>query len=245
MEKLITYENLELFAYSNDKLCKKPIKGIVINFMWLNFCRAIEADSGIALRCAEKGIIYFTPYVNPWAWMNKQAVEYTDECLNALMAHYELPADIPIVTTGRSMGGHQSITYTAYAKIPPIACAPICPVCDLPYHYTERPDLPKTLYSAFGTYDMPLNEALKTASPVHLVDKFPPVDFCIFHGDADTDVNIEKHSAAFVEKMKDKFNITLHRLEGMGHCQMTPEADAIFEKYMIDMILNNPSKSEK
>ncbi len=239
MEKIINYENLELFAYSNDKLCKKPIKGIIINFMWLNFCRMIEEDSSIAKVCAERGIIYLTPYVNPWAWMNKQAIEYTDDCVEAICGKYDLPADIPIVTTGKSMGGHQSIVYTAYAKRPPIACAPICPVCDLPYHFTERKDLPKTLYSAFWSYDMTMDEALKTASPLHLTDKFPPVEFCIFHGDSDTDVNLERHSVAFAERMKDKFSVTLHILKGLGHCQMSPEACTLYDQYLLTTIEKN------
>ena len=32
MEKIITMENLHNFAYCNHKICKKPIKGIVVSF---------------------------------------------------------------------------------------------------------------------------------------------------------------------------------------------------------------------
>ena len=30
MEKLITYPTLRNFAYSNDKICKKPVRGIAV-----------------------------------------------------------------------------------------------------------------------------------------------------------------------------------------------------------------------
>ncbi len=35
MEKIINYENPRYFTYSNDKLCKGDIKGIVISFFGL------------------------------------------------------------------------------------------------------------------------------------------------------------------------------------------------------------------
>ena len=31
MEKIINYENLRSFAYVSDKICEKPIKGIVVD----------------------------------------------------------------------------------------------------------------------------------------------------------------------------------------------------------------------
>ena len=35
MEKIITYETLRSFAYVNDNVCTRPIKGIVLNFFGL------------------------------------------------------------------------------------------------------------------------------------------------------------------------------------------------------------------
>jgi len=35
MEKIINIENLRQFAYVNHKICKKPIKGIVLSFFGL------------------------------------------------------------------------------------------------------------------------------------------------------------------------------------------------------------------
>ena len=35
MKNIITYENLHYFAYSNDKLCRGKVKGIVLDFFGL------------------------------------------------------------------------------------------------------------------------------------------------------------------------------------------------------------------
>ena len=37
MEKLITMENLRNFAYVNDRICKKPIQGIIRQFFGRGF----------------------------------------------------------------------------------------------------------------------------------------------------------------------------------------------------------------
>ena len=105
--------------------------------------------------------------------MNRHTVDYTDELIDVLFREYDLPENLPIVSTGLSRGGLSALVYTAYAKRTPVACVANCPVCDLPYHYTERPDLPRTLYSAFGTYTGTLDEAMRSASPMHIVDKLP------------------------------------------------------------------------
>lgn len=70
------------------------------------------------------------------------------------------------------------------------------------FHYTERPDLPRTLYSAFGTYPGTLEEAMRSSSSVHLVSQMPAsAAYYIFHCDEDRAVNKQKHSDRFVEKM--------------------------------------------
>ena len=82
MEKIITIENLRSFAYCNNKICKKPIKGLAISFFGLGGASMYEEDMEIGVRFAEKGILYMIPYQNPWAWQNKQNVSYTDEIID-------------------------------------------------------------------------------------------------------------------------------------------------------------------
>ena len=96
MEKIITYETLRNFAYSNDHLIKGKIKGVVLDFYGLNGLKIHNTDPGDALEYAEKGIIYVIPYYNPWSWMNRQAVAYTDEIVAVLCEKYGLTTAVQI-----------------------------------------------------------------------------------------------------------------------------------------------------
>jgi len=239
MEKLITYPAFRNFAYSNDRICVKPIRGIALSFFGLGGKEMYAEDTELGLFLAEKGIILIIPYTNPWSWMNRQAVAYVDELIDVIMAEYDLPEDIPIVSTGGSMGGQSALVYTAYAKRTPAACVANCPVCDLPYHFTERPDLPRTLYSAFGGYDCSLEEALQSASPLHLAKagKMPDVQYTIFHCTADMAVNKEKHSDAFLKVLP--FAVTYHPVPDRGHCDLTPEFRAMYNDAIVRACLED------
>lgn len=224
MEKIITMDNLRNFAYCNHMICKKPIKGIVVSFFGLGGAVMYAEDTDDGIRFAKDGILYVTPYQNPWAWQNRQNISYTDEILDVLFEGYSLPADLPIISVGGSMGGLSALVYMVYAKRTPAACVANCPVCDLPYHYTERVDLPRTLYSAFYHYDGSMQEALESASPLHLVDKMPVnAKYFLFHCEEDKAVNKQMHSDRFVEAMKKKHDICYYAVPGKGHCDLTEE----------------------
>ena len=238
MEKIITYENLRSFTYTNDKSIKGEIKGIAVSFFGLggmamyNGADILEGDY-----YAKKGILYVVPYNNPWAWMNLQAVSYTDEILDVLFEHYNLPEYTPIVSTGGSMGGQSALVYMAYAKRTPVACVANCPVCDVVYHFTERVDLPRTLYSALANYEGTLEEGLKAISPLHLIDKLPRAKYHIFHCDTDDAVNIEKHSNTFVKALKgNSFDVTYDIVNGRGHCDLDYDAKVKYNRYIEEAV---------
>jgi len=234
MEKIISYENLRKFTYSNDKSIKGEIKGIVMGFSGLGGTAIYDSDPPDALDFAEKGIIYLIPYYNPWCWMNRQTVRYVDEILDVLCEKYHLNRDtVKTVSTGLSMGGLCALIYCAYAKIPPCACVTNCPVCDLPYHFTERPDLPRTLYSAFGEYEGTMEAALQSASPLHLVEKMPKIPYTVFHCEQDKAVNLEKHSGRFVAEMKKAHQITLRTIPLCGHCDLSAEMAAEYNRTIL------------
>ena len=228
----IPYDDLRLFAYSNDKLIEGKINGIVISFIGLGNQEMFGKDTDKGIYWAKEGIIYLQPYINPWAWMNRDAVKYTDACVEELFDHYSLDGDTPIVSTGGSMGGLCAIVYCSYAKRVPAACAANCPVCDLPYHYTERPDLPHTLVSAFGGYDMPLADAIKTASPLHLADSLPDIDYYVVHCEEDEAVNKQMHSDRFVAELRKDHRVTYSAVPGRGHCDLTLEAWAAYDAFI-------------
>jgi len=238
MEKIITIENLRDFAYCNDKICRKPIKGIVLSFFGLGGCTMFNEDTEDGKMYAEKGIILLVPYQNPWAWMNKQTVDYTDELIDVLFDAYNLPENTPVVSTGGSMGGLSALVYTAYAKRTPVSCVANCPVCDLPYHYTERPDLPRTLYSAFGTYEGTMDQALRSASPLHVVDIMPKSPaYYIFHCEEDKAVNKQMHSDRFVKELERAHKVSYYAVPERGHCDLTEEMRALYTKCVTDSIL--------
>ena len=224
MEKIITYDTLRKFAYSNDRLIKGEIKGIVLYFAGLGNTAMYDKDPGDALEFAEKGIVFVRPYCNPWAWMNRQAVAYTDEIISVLCEKYGLNDTVKIVSTGRSMGGLSAFVYCAYAKITPIACVANCPVCDLPYHFTERPDLPSTLYSAFGEYEGDMQSAMQSCSPLHLVERMPDISYTVFHCTGDKSVAIDKHTEPFVRAMEKAHNIQFNVVPLRGHCDLSAKA---------------------
>ncbi len=238
IEKIITFENLRSFAYCNHAICKTPICGIVVEFLGLGRAGMYgkEEDAEYGRRLAEVGILYLIPYQNPWAWMNRQTVSLTDELIDILLDTFGLPETIPVVSTGRSMGGQSALVYTAYAKRTPVACVANCPVCDLPYHFTERPDLPRTLYSAFGTYEGTLQQALESASPLHLVEKMPDADYVIFQGEEDLAVNKQKHSDRFVEAMEKTHNISYYPIPGKGHCELGEEMSKCYDQCILNAV---------
>ena len=195
-----------------------------------------ETEEGIQF--AEEGILYVVPYQNPWAWQNKQNVSYTDEIIDVLFKEYDLPTDLPIVSAGGSMGGLSALVYMVYAKRTPVACVANCPVCDLPYHFTERPDLPKTLYSAFYNYECSLQEALESASPLHLVEKMPmESNYYIFHCEEDKLVNKQKHSDRFVDLLKSHHNVRYYVVPERGHCNLTDEMRNLYNTHIINSIV--------
>ena len=237
MEKIMNYENLRSFTYANDTICKKPIKGIVISFFGLGGATMYDNDFAEGEFYAEKGILYVVPYNNPWAWMNNQAVKYTDEIIDVLIEKYALDENIPIVSTGRSMGGQSALVYTAKAKRTPVACVANCPVCDVVYHFTERKDLPRTLYSSLFNEAGTLEDALKSISPLHLIDKMLKVKYHIFHCDEDMAVNIDAHSKKLIAEFdKRKYDFTFDVVAGRGHCDLTLEMKRKFAEYVINAI---------
>ena len=195
-------------------------------------------DTEDGIRYAGEGILYVVPYQNPWAWQNAQNIAYTDEILDVLFEACQLPENLPVVSTGGSMGGLSALVYMVYAKRTPVACVANCPVCDLPYHYTERNDLPRTLYSAFYHYPGRMEDALKSASPIHLVDRMPEKSqYFIFHCEEDQAVNKEKHSDRFVAQMVKNHEIRYYTVPGRGHCDLTEPMREAFYMHTVSAII--------
>lgn len=232
MQKLINADHLRQFAYVNDRVCERPIRGIVVFFEGLGGMPMYEKDTKDGIRYGEKGILYVYPYNNPWAWMNRQAAEYTNDILDAVFERFGLPEELPIVVSGHSMGGQSALAFSKYARRTPKACVAICPVCDMVYHFTERSDLPRTLYSAFYHEDMTMEEALMSVSPFHLAEELPKISYHLILCDADQEVSMQRHTLPFAEKMKQLgHRLTVDVDTGMEHCKLSDGMRERFHRY--------------
>ena len=223
MNRIMTWENLDSFAYTNSAIVGDSPKGVLISFMGLGGAAThFGAQSTEGIMWAEKGILFVLPYINPWNWMNRQAIDYTDEIIDVIFGHYGFGESTPLISSGGSMGGQAALVYTRYAKRTPKACFANCPVCDMPFHFTERPDLPRTIYSAYYNEEGDIETVCRRYSPLHLADEMPDVPYYIFHATADKAVNIDAHSEKFVTAMKPSHNVTYIKVEGYGHCAFPP-----------------------
>lgn len=239
MERIINSANIKRFAYVNDGVCALPVKGIVISFFGLNDVSMFHTDTVEGEFYGENGILYVVPYANPWAWMNRQTVDFVDEIIDVLISEFGLNDNIPIVSSGGSMGGQSALVYCVYAKRTPACCVVNCPVCDVVYHYTERDDIPRTMYSALGSYNGSLENALKSISPLHLIEKMPRIDYHIFHCDADKAVNIKKHSDRFFKSMcQAGHSISFDIEHDRGHCNLSYANKKLYAAYILDAIEN-------
>ena len=235
----IEFDRLRLFTYSNDHLLDRQPAALALSFIGLGGNLTMtESDSDYARELAEKGIVYLSPYINPWAWMNRAAVDLTDAVVETVFRKYDLTDDCPIISTGASMGGYCALSYLLQATRIPTACAVNCPVCDLPYHYEERPDTPRTIISSYSMYPMPLMEALASESPVQQAHRMPHIPYYFAHGDADDRVSKQHHSDTLVKLLRDQgHDVTYIEAPGKKHADLIPAVWDSFHAFVLEHAL--------
>lgn len=225
----VGFDNLHLFAMSNLEYVKTPVRGVVIDHHGLG-CSVFGEKANAAFAKAnaadgEKGIVWIHPHYGPWAWMNAGAVRLTDRLVDLVLGHYGLPADTPVCSSGGSMGGQGAMVYAAQSRHSVKRVVVNCGVADLPYHYTERPDTPRTIAAAYA--EAPDLEAeMRARSPLHLAEagKLPKIAYVVFHSDRDTGVNKEKHGDRLVAALRaGGYDVEYHVSEGTGHTELRPE----------------------
>lgn len=158
--------------------------------------------------------------------MNDAAVDMTDDILDVIFEKYGLKEDFPVTVAGRSMGGQCALIYCVNGKWKPVACALNCPVCDMQYHYNERLDVPRTIYSACcGKNVESLEKAIQHIDPMSRTADMPHIPYCLAHCEKDTKVNIAKHSLLFIEEMRRLgHDITFISVPDRDHIDITDDA---------------------
>ena len=83
---------------------------------------------------------------------------------------------------------------------------------------------------------MDMDEAVKTVSPVHNINKMPDIPYFIAHCKEDTDVPIKEHSDIMVKLMREHgFDITYIEVPDRGHVNLDEDT---FNKF-IEFIKRN------
>ena len=227
-------EKMKSVAWIGDQFVKGPITGVIINFHGLGDPGLRSVPTYEENEWASAGGLVVMPYPGPWNWMNRQTRALMDELIEAIYTHYSLDASVPLILAGGSMGGFCSLLYARYAKRPIKACLALYPACDLKYHFTERPDLPRTIYHSLYGYEEPLDELFREHSPVDQVAAMPHVPYLIIQGDEDKAVNKAAHADRMVRAMREHgLEVEYIEVPGMGH-----HAPLFFDVYrrMIDFV---------
>jgi pimeloyl-ACP methyl ester carboxylesterase len=228
--------DIEKFAWIGDAILQKPVSGIVVNFHGLGYAQMKQTPDVEELELAAAGALNVFPYYGPWSWMNRETRSSMDVLIDSVYEQFGLDGNVPLILRGGSMGGSSALVYTRYAKRPVTACAVNCPVADIPFHFTERVDLPRTLHHAFGHYAEPLQQVMEEHSPVHLAGSLPDISYLIVHGDSDQSVNKERHSDVLVQKMRERgLQVEYIEVPGMGHCTFT---DYSIYRRLMDFVIS-------
>ena len=208
---------LKQTAAISDQITKGEIKGVALIFHGLGGMYPPEYNAE-ELAWAENGWLLVFPFYGPWSWMNRQARRFVDEVVESVYLHYHLSDDIPLVSTGGSMGGMSALLYCRYGKKAPIACYAKYPVCDTKYHFSEREDLPRSMRSAFYGYQEDFDAVLEEHSPVCQIEYMPHIPYLILHGFDDKAVSKANHSDVLCKEMKEQgFEVSYTELENFGH----------------------------
>jgi dipeptidyl aminopeptidase/acylaminoacyl peptidase len=208
---------LEKFAWLNTDYIKPPISGIVLRFPGLGNCGMKSEPDACETEWGHAGALTVLPYQDPWGWMNSTVQHFIDDLVEAIRQRHRLAADVPLISTGGSMGGHAALLYAMKSRHRVASCMALWPVCDLPFHYTERIDLPRTLHHAYGSYE-DIAPQLREHSPLHQVEAMPDIPYLLVHGEKDEAVKKKAHSDPMVAAMR-KRHLRVEYVErpNLGH----------------------------
>ncbi|HEY8666877.1 MAG TPA: prolyl oligopeptidase family serine peptidase [Tepidisphaeraceae bacterium] len=205
-------------AWIGEKTRRGATRGVIVNFHGLGGGAIKRGADHPELEWGHAGGLVVYPYYGPWSWMNRQARQFVNQLITSVYREYEVEPNVPLIITGGSMGGLSSLLYTRYSPHRIAACAALAPVCDLKYHFSERPDLPPTIRHAFRGYPEDIETLFAEHSPLQQAAGTPDIPYLLIHGDQDEAVNKSKHSDRFVAAMRGHGkHVEYMEVPGMGH----------------------------
>jgi dipeptidyl aminopeptidase/acylaminoacyl peptidase len=229
---------LDRVSWTSHRSVRGAIRAVVVRFPGLGSTGMRDAADPTELELGDRGILTVWAWQDPWGWMNAQTRDLYDDVVTAVRARLRIASEVPLIASGGSMGGHAALAYAFTSRLRVHACQANCPVCDLPFHYGERPDLPRTMHHAFRSYD-DISAALREHSPLHQADRLPDIPYQIIHGVKDQAVGKAKHSDALVDTMRRRgLRIEYIEAPDMAHC-----GPVTYEQHrrMIDFVFEHAS----
>ncbi|MBQ1954439.1 MAG: hypothetical protein II350_01740 [Clostridia bacterium] len=239
--KYINSKNLADYAFLNEDCLVKPVRGVCVCFHGYTDDTVFESSPEIAKILGEAGIAWVFPYYSVWGWMGRESLEFCDQVLDAVWEKLELCKDVPLVSTGSSMGGMTSLMYCVRGKRKPIACAADCPVTDMWDFFCNNPSARRAILSAYILEDGELEAFVKTNSPSNNGAQLPRIPYFLLFGGADGWIT-DTHMPSIVRVMEEYgHKFTLRVEDGMNHCAMGdfPEAFNSYVGFILDSFEKN------
>ena len=229
-KKYINKDTIRLYANTNEEHLVMPVKGIVVEFPGLGGGSCLGGlmdmqsySSKESLLFAQKGIIIAYLFPGPWSWGNKGAVRMADAVIDAIKDKYTLNDKIPVAACGGSMGGLGALIFSAGTRHKLCMVAAACPCIDVLDRLNCDETFPRTFISAAACYDMELENALKSFSPMHCIDKLQNTDYFIC-SDAEDQIFPESQCDLFVEKLRARnLHVEYHKQPALPHGGFLPE----------------------
>jgi dipeptidyl aminopeptidase/acylaminoacyl peptidase len=230
-------EILDQLCWNGHRYVTGAVRGIAVRFHGLGAMNVKAAADWSDLELANQGALVVEAFQDPWGWMNDATRDLFDEIIEGLRARYGLDPSLPLIATGASMGGHAALAYCFKSRHRVTACQANCPVCDLPHHFGERPDLPRTFYHAYGRHG-DIIERLTGNSPLHQAAHMPDIPYQILHGGEDKSVSKQRHSDRLVATLRGRgLRVEYIEVPKMGHCGPFPTY-SVYRRF-IDFIGEN------
>jgi pimeloyl-ACP methyl ester carboxylesterase len=195
-------DNLPSFAYAAEEYLPGPQPwALCVTFPGLGSTEMRSTLDIPDIKTARRGVLFVYPFVNPWSWMNSKTVRFVDEIIDVVTAKFNLRSDCRLILRGGSMGGYSALAHSMFSRHKPEAVMALCPVTDLFFHLTERPDLPRSIHDSAGRYD-DISRILKDRSPNYHPGRLPDCRYLIVHGVNDKSVSKQAHSDKLVRLMR-------------------------------------------
>ena len=246
----INSTTLDLYCNTNAHLLTAPPVAFVLEFPGLGggSCLGGSMDRApyngpLSGFLAEHGILQVYTFPGPWSWMNRGAVRMVNALIDAIREKYGLTEKAPWAVMGGSMGGMGALIYTAShtgnTAYSPTACLAHCPCVDVLDRFYCHPDIPRTLFRAVANYEMPIEDALRTLSPLLRLEDMPHIPYHVINDLADELFPFEQMDD-YVEKLRGlKHTVTFHRLENCRHGELTGEEWEHIRAFLLEYLIQS------